>query len=189
MVADSYPISLRSKHPFSADATPDWEEWLILPAAGYPDGMTRPLDGLLSRPSRSPWPFALPPLDVTTSATVHNATALRRTFRRWVKALVGDDCADDLTLAVYEALANAAEHAFTAQAQPGSMRLRATAADGQITVTITDNGAWRAPTASNGRRGRGLSLMRTLTDDAHVESNRQGTTVRLQHPFPLQQTA
>ncbi len=148
--------------------------------------MTGPLDGLLTWSSGAWW---LPPLDITTSATVHNATELRRTFRRWVKALVGDNDADDLTLAVYEALANAAEHAFTAQPDPGSMRLRATATDGQITVMITDNGTWRAPTVSHGRRGRGLPLMRTLTNEAHVESNRQGTTVRLQHPLRLQQTA
>ncbi|MGH3996032.1 MAG: hypothetical protein ACRDTJ_01040 [Pseudonocardiaceae bacterium] len=65
--------------------------------------MTRPLDGLLPRPSGSSWLLAPPPLDITTSATVHNATALRRTFRRWVEALVGDDAVKDLTLAVYEA--------------------------------------------------------------------------------------
>jgi anti-sigma regulatory factor (Ser/Thr protein kinase) len=146
--------------------------------------MTRPLDGLLFRPSGSPWPFALPPLDVTTSATVHNATALRRTFRRWVKALFGDDDANDLTLAVYEALANAAEHAFAAHGEPGSMRLRATVADGEITVTITDNGTWRPPPAPTGLRGRGLPLMHRLTTEAHVEPDFQGTTVRLRHPLP-----
>jgi hypothetical protein len=73
--------------------------------------MTRPFDGLLSGPYGSPWLLAPPPLDVTTCATVQNATALRRTFRCWVEALVGDDVANDLTLAMYEALANAADHA------------------------------------------------------------------------------
>ena len=151
--------------------------------------MTRPLDGLLTRPSGSQWLLALPPLDVTTSATVYNATALRRAFRRWVQALVEDDDANDLTLAVYEALANAAEHAYPAQREPGSMRLHATAVDRQITVTITDNGTWRPPAVPTGRRGRGLPLMHKLTNEARVEPNRQGTTVLLRHPLPLQQTA
>jgi anti-sigma regulatory factor (Ser/Thr protein kinase) len=128
-------------------------------------------------------------LDVTTSATVYNATALRRTFRRWVKALFEADDANDLTLAVYEALANAAEHAYPAQREPGFMRLHATCADGQITVTITDNGTWRPPTVPTGRRGRGLALMHKITNEAHVQPNRQGTTVLLRHPLPLQQTA
>lgn len=189
MVAVSYPISLSSKLPFSAAMPGPGRKGLTHPSEGYPDVMTRPLDGLLYWPSGSPWPFALPPLDVTTSATVHNATALRRTFRRWVKALVGDDDADDLTLAVYEALANAAEHAFAAQHEPGSMRLHATAADRQITVTITDNGTWRPPALPTGRRGRGLLLMDRLTTEAHIEPDLQGTTVRLRHPLPLQHTA
>jgi serine/threonine-protein kinase RsbW len=50
-------------------------------------------------------------LDLTAPATTQNATALRRAFRQWVQTLVGDDTTNDLTLAVYEALANAAEHA------------------------------------------------------------------------------
>ena len=145
--------------------------------------MTRPLDGLLSRPASFSWPFASPPLDVTTSATVPNATALRRIFRRWVKALVGDDEANDLTLAVYEALANAAEHAFAGQREPGSMRLHAAVADSEITVTITDNGTWRPPALSTGLRGRGLPLMRRLTTEAQVEADFQGTAVRLRHPL------
>lgn len=151
--------------------------------------MTRPLDGLLSRPSGYPWPYALPPLDVTTSATVHNATALRRTFRHWVEALVEDDGANDLILAVYEALANAAEHAFAAQREPGSMRLHATAAEGQITVTITDDGTWRPPALPTGRRGRGLPLMHKLATEAHVEADLRGTTVRLRHPLRPQHAA
>lgn len=151
--------------------------------------MTRPPDGLRSRPSGCSWLLAPPPLDVTTSATAQNATALRRSFRRWVEALVGDDLANDLTLAVYEALANAAEHAFMAQWEPGCMRLHATLAEGQITVTITDDGTWRPPAAPTGRRGRGLPLMHKLTNEAHVEPNRQGTTVHLRHPLSLQQTA
>jgi len=65
--------------------------------------------------------FVAPWLDVTVPATARNATALRGTFRHWVDSILTDDAADDLTLAVYEALANAAEHAFTAHRAPGSI--------------------------------------------------------------------
>jgi len=128
-------------------------------------------------------------LDVTTSATVHNATALRRTFRRWVEVLIADDAANGLTLAVYEALANAAEHAFAAQPEQGFMRLHATVVDGQITVTITDNGTWRPPAPLTGRRGRGIALIHKLTPDARVEADHRGTTVHIRHPLLLQHTA
>jgi serine/threonine-protein kinase RsbW len=123
--------------------------------------------------------FAAPWLDVTVPATAYNATALRGTFRRWVDSVLADDAADDLTLAVYEAVANAAEHAFTAHSTPGSIWLHAIVADGQITITVTDNGTWQRPTNSGDYRGRGLSLIHRLTSEAHVEPSPYGTTVYL----------
>ncbi|MCA1835968.1 MAG: ATP-binding protein [Actinobacteria bacterium] len=125
--------------------------------------------------------FAAPWLDVTVPATAHNATALRGTFRHWVDNILADDAADDLTLAVYEALANAAEHAFTAHRAPGSIWLHAVVVDGQITITVTDNGTWRRPTDSGGHRGRGLPLIHRLTSEAHVAPTPYGTTVYLRH--------
>ncbi len=120
-------------------------------------------------------------LDVAVPATVQNATALRRTFRRWTETLLRGDAADDLTLAVYEALVNAADHAFTGQAAPGSMWLHASVADGQVLVTITDNGTWRTSDYPAGQRGRGLPLIHQLTTEAHVTLDARGTTVHLRH--------
>lgn len=123
--------------------------------------------------------LAAPRLDVTVPATKQHTTALRRTFSRWVHRFSADDDAEDLTLAVYEALTNAAEHAFTAHRATGSIWLHAIVADGQITVTVTDNGSWRYPTNSGGYRGRGLPLIHQLTTEAHVAPSPYGTTVRL----------
>ena len=123
--------------------------------------------------------FVAPWLDVTVPATARNATALRETFRHWVDSLLTDDAADDLTLAVYEALANAAEHAFTAHSAPGSVWLHAIVGDGQITITVSDNGTWRHPTNSGGHRGRGLPLIHRLTSEAHLAPSPYGTTVYL----------
>jgi serine/threonine-protein kinase RsbW len=144
--------------------------------------MTRSYGRLRSRPlSRLPAPS---PLDVSAPATAQNATALRRAFRRWVEILVEGEAASDLTLAVYEALANAAEHAFTTRSTPGSIWLHATVTDGQIAITITDNGTWRDPDNPSGHRGRGLPLIHKLTTEAHVERNPRGTTVHLRHQLP-----
>ncbi|MBV9012381.1 MAG: ATP-binding protein [Pseudonocardiales bacterium] len=123
---------------------------------------------------------------MTVAATAQNATALRRTFRRWVDNLMAEDAAEDLALAVYEALANAAEHAFTAHTAPGFVRLQASVADGQITVTVTDNGSWRCPTDSAGYRGRGLPLMHQLTTETQVVRGPYGTTVRLRRQLRAQ---
>ena len=104
---------------------------------------------------------------------------MRRTFSRGVDGLIAANAAKELTVAVYEALTNAAEHAFTAHQTPGVIWLHAIVADGQITVTITDNGSWRNPTNSGGYRGRGLPLMHQLTTEAQVAPSPYGTTVRL----------
>lgn len=124
-------------------------------------------------------PLPASTLNVIVPATTQNATALRRTFRRWVGSLIADNVAEDLTLAVYEALTNVAEHAFTAHRAPGSIWLHAIVVDGQITVTVTDNGRWRPPTDSGGHRGRGLPLIHQLTTEAQVAPSPYGTTVRL----------
>ena len=123
---------------------------------------------------------APPPLALSVSATAQNATALRRTFRRWVDTVVDDDTAEDLTLAVYEAVINAVEHAFTGRTAPGSLWLHATVTHDQVLITITDDGTWQSP-HDPGHRGRGLALLPRLTTHAHVELDSRGTTVRLRH--------
>jgi serine/threonine-protein kinase RsbW len=125
--------------------------------------------------------LAAPQLDVSVPATAHNATALRGTFRRWVDGLMEDDVADDLALAVYEALANAVDHAFIGHPARGLMWLRAHTIDGQIVITVADNGSWRPPTDSGGYRGRGLPLIHQLATEARVAPSPYGTTVRLRH--------
>jgi serine/threonine-protein kinase RsbW len=131
--------------------------------------------------------LAAPRLDVTVPATTQSATALRRTFSRWVHSLIAADAAEDLTVAVYEALTNAAEHAFTAHRTTGSIWLHAIITDGQITVTVTDNGSWRQPTNSGGYRGRGLPLIHQLTTEAHIAPSPYGTTVRLRRQLRAEQ--
>ena len=120
-------------------------------------------------------------LDVTLSASARNATALRGAFRRWADSFLDEDAADDLTLAVYEALANAADHAFVGKPAPGVIRLRSDITDGEIIITVSDNGRWRSPTDSGGYRGRGLALIHQLATEVHLTPSPDGTTVRLRH--------
>lgn len=126
---------------------------------------------------------AVAPLEVTAEATMANAAALRRRFRAWVNVLTDIDTADDLSLAVYEALANVVDHAYPGYGPPGTMRLSSMAScpfgNGRdLVVTVADEGAWR-PCAEPGWRGRGLPLMRRLTESTSVVTDAQGTTVQL----------
>lgn len=120
-------------------------------------------------------------LDETVAAFAHNATALRGAFRRWVDSFLDEDAADDLTLAVYEALANAVDHAFTGNRVPGVVRLRAHVTGGEIIITVSDNGRWRSRTDSGGYRGRGLALIHQLATEVQVAPSPYGTTVCLRH--------
>jgi serine/threonine-protein kinase RsbW len=119
-------------------------------------------------------------------ADPQTAAQIRREFSEWLGRHFTLDAtkASDMVLAVNEAMANAAEFAYTMVEQPGAMHVLAsydgTAAT--LTVTVTDEGAWRsvAPGSTDSRRGRGIPLMQALADYATVDSSASGTSVCLE---------
>ncbi len=114
---------------------------------------------------------------VTFGAMLAEVPAARALVRTWLAELgvTGDDAAD-LLLATGEAFANAVEHSGATD-----VRLSlTTAGDGQLTVEVEDSGSWRRPRIATSR-GRGLSMMRALVDEVEVESDDEGTIVRLRH--------
>ncbi len=139
------------------------------------------------------------PLDLVAEAGPPRVGAFRRALRRWlgdalevrqVEAGAGgdltddlEDLADDLVLATSEALENVVDHAFANSPAPGAMRLRAGIVDDVVTVVVTDDGHWRSPTTGPTTRGRGLTLMESLTD-VEVHHGEVGTTVTMRRPLP-----
>lgn len=124
--------------------------------------------------------FALPGI----AADPEQAASLRSEFARWLDDDLGLDVefVADATLAVYEALSNAVEHAYRAAAQSNLMDLHAEydPATTDLLVTVTDYGVWRAQRAmGRGAGGRGLDLMRALTDRVAVETSNAGTRASL----------
>ncbi|OBF28517.1 ATP-binding protein [Mycobacterium sp. ACS4331] len=109
---------------------------------------------------------------------------VREEFSRWLRQFnLSPDRHNDLVLAVNEALANAAEFAYVHHPAPGTVRLTARydAPSRSVAVTISDEGDWREPTSSAipRLRGRGIPLMRSLSDAAEIERSPHGTTVRM----------
>lgn len=122
-------------------------------------------------------------LDVVSHATPHDARRLRVRFEEWLRtAGAPPPLVDDLTLAVYEALANAVEHAYDPDHPHPTLRLQAQLNHTQVLITISDNGCWRTPRAP-GQRGRGLDLMRELATEMDLHATPEGTTVRLRTPL------
>ena len=124
----------------------------------------------------------------------------RRLLTDWLNAHHWPgQASNDLVLAVHEAVANAAEHAYrttasaTTDTDLGSGDQIGQFIDLAITeittgphqhrhvavaVDVTDHGTWK-PTASAGDRGRGLRLIRALTDTVQIEHQRGGTRLTL----------
>jgi serine/threonine-protein kinase RsbW len=113
----------------------------------------------------------------------------RAAIAEWLTQLhwPGDD-AEDLILAVNEAVTNVIEHAYPAD-RPGSLGLRARCGRGsapatrRVTVTITDHGDWRdrmhRAVDPADRRGHGLTVMSACTAETQVKRSAGGTTVTL----------
>jgi anti-sigma regulatory factor (Ser/Thr protein kinase) len=133
-----------------------------------------------------PWPDAI--VDTAVAGLVcegitgggDEMTEIRSRLRRWATGIgLSVDHVDDLELASYEALANAAEHAYPVGIP--RIDLEAVAVqDGGALVTVRDQGQWRPPPADPGTRGRGLIMIRALADRAEVVPTAGGTTVHMQ---------
>lgn len=114
----------------------------------------------------------------------------RRQLRAWlIRRHWPCDEATDIVLAVNEAVTNAVEHAYSTPGPPnelghpgvelcvadlhGANRMR------QALITVTDRGRWQRPSRTPGHRGRGLDLMRVLTDSLELTTGVAGTSVKM----------
>jgi anti-sigma regulatory factor (Ser/Thr protein kinase) len=83
-----------------------------------------------------------------------------------------------LITAVGEAVANAVEHAYRGDENPGYVYVRASADDECITVDVEDHGRWR-PFLQREERGRGIVLMHELMDRVRIASAQNRTAITL----------
>lgn len=127
-----------------------------------------------------------PSLEIREPATATDIAGMRRTFAGWLAVDVAAGVLlDDLVLAVYEALANVADHAYAGSpAGVGPVRLAADRAHELLGITVSDQGRWRAPGGAP-FRNRGLSVIRVLITDVHVETTGSGTAVHLHNALPV----
>lgn len=112
-------------------------------------------------------PSEVPPVRVAT-----RALAEEHGFR---------DRANDLVLALDELVANAKEHGRPPITVRGWY-------DGRVVLCVSDSGSGfdyasvlrEHPPVMLGRRGRGLWMVRQVTDHAHVDTTPSGTTIRVE---------
>jgi PAS domain S-box-containing protein len=128
------------------------------------------------------------PLHQLMPAEATRLAAVRRAVSGWTAAVgLPQQAAEDLQLALGEALANAVEHAY-ADGRPGECVWSVEReADGGVSVCVEDFGVWRPPPEDKGHRGRGLELIAALARDVDVQrraDGRSGTTVRFRLAAP-----
>jgi anti-sigma regulatory factor (Ser/Thr protein kinase) len=122
---------------------------------------------------------------IGVAATPQTAARTRDEFAGWLKQFFDLDAArwNDLVLAINEALANSAEYAYADCGGAGTMDLQAwhDPADSTITVIVADRGVWQLadPQPDTRTRGRGIPLMRALSDRAAIETSIDGTAVKM----------
>jgi serine/threonine-protein kinase RsbW len=124
-------------------------------------------------------------LRLTGPALPLQLSAVRGRVAAWAEGLgASPETVDDLVLATHEALANVADHAYSDRAhldgESGSASLDAELTTaGEIVVMVRDQGRWRPPAADPGWRGRGLLIIRGLSDDVEIRHDGAGTTVQM----------
>jgi anti-sigma regulatory factor (Ser/Thr protein kinase) len=102
----------------------------------------------------------------------------RRSLRHWLHTADLESGAEDaLVLAVHEAVANGIEHG-----SGSPIRVEGSADDGDLVVEVTTNGSWDPRSTEDGalaQHGRGLTLMRRLTDKLELLVDDGCVTIRL----------
>jgi anti-sigma regulatory factor (Ser/Thr protein kinase) len=105
--------------------------------------------------------------------------ALRAAMRSWLNEREFAEATQHaLLLAVGEACANAIEHAYPGS-EPGDVSVAIMEGTPRtLEVAVRDFGRFHPPSAADGPRGRGSTIMHKLTSDFSRESTAAGTTVR-----------
>jgi PAS domain S-box-containing protein len=122
-------------------------------------------------------------LVIENAAIPARLSDIRHRLADWLRrASVPESLAADIVLVVNEACSNSVEHAYRGR-EPGTMRVQAALNDRHIHVQVTDSGSWKTPPADPGTRGRGLLLMRALSERVDVDGTAEGTTLAMRFAF------
>lgn len=111
---------------------------------------------------------------------------VRKELREWLAGQgLEERRIDDVIQACAEACTNAVRHAYGEQSGEATVEFRLRG-DGTLVARVRDGGAWRARGHVDSS-GHGLNIMRALSDELHLHTTQQGTTVvmetRLEQPL------
>ncbi|WP_051581447.1 ATP-binding protein [Pseudonocardia acaciae] len=117
-------------------------------------------------------------------AAASELSGIRREVYAWLATFrLDDDEKDDLVLAVDEATANAVEHAYDPD-EHGTVELLLWTEPHVLYIEVVDHGRWKPPSDATSYRGRGMQVMRSITDSVLIHYDGRGTRVLLRRRLP-----
>jgi anti-sigma regulatory factor (Ser/Thr protein kinase) len=123
---------------------------------------------------------------LTMPADANHLCRLRHAMNDYLTTFpLPPDRRDEIVLAVGEAAANAVEHAYRHEAEPGVIDVTLWTESDALCVQVRDHGRWREPPSAPRPVGQGLGvvLMRRLIDCVLIQHDHRGTNVLLRHPL------
>jgi PAS domain S-box-containing protein len=140
----------------------------LAPPAGYDDDIAIVV-------YRRPYP----PLAIHRTVNADQLGELRHQLSGWLHgAGVAEERVADIVLAVNEAVANSIEHGYQGR-KLGKVRVNGENDGARVDLKIVDKGKWRPAAADPGVRGRGLLLIRAVSDWLELDCTPKGTTVSM----------
>lgn len=127
------------------------------------------------------------PLRLDVPARPDRLAMLRRTLTAWLSsAAVPHNLTSDLVAATNEACSNSIEHAYrNGGGDAERVVLTAECIGDRVVIETTDTGTWRPRPADPGPRGRGIDMMRALTEELEIDHHLgPGTRVRMSVTLP-----
>ncbi|BBZ46973.1 SpoIIE family protein phosphatase [Mycobacterium parmense] len=155
------------------DAVADTMLRELSPPAGYDDDVAM----VIYRHRRTP-------LHIESDARAEQLVMVRHRLAAWLRANeVPEELAADVVLVVSEACTNCVEHAYASRAA-GTMVLDAEIGGGEVRARIADFGSWKKPAEHPGNSGRGLLLIRAISDALEIDRAATGTTAHVSFRLP-----
>jgi PAS domain S-box-containing protein len=149
----------------------------LAPAGGYDDDVAM----VIYRHQQAP-------LRIESDAAADKLAVIRHRLTGWLLAAdVPQALAADIVLVVNEACTNSVEHAYRGN-NAGTMLLEVKTADDEVHVRVVDSGSWKTPAVNPGNSGRGLVLMRAISDSVELDSTPAGTTIDIKFRLPTAAT-
>ena len=122
---------------------------------------------------------------LTWPAEAKRIPSLRAEVRGWLSPFgFSTETAEDIVLAVNEAVTNTIDHAYAAPGAGNTFDVILWTDSDVLHIAVVDRGRWRRREVPSPYRGLGIPMMKQLIDTVVIDRGPAGTCVTLRHRLP-----